>query len=70
MHKFLDSLSTTDDEANYIIQRYADNLLLESEAINQISGPTAAAYAPINRRSSARRPCQHLTAGPCHKSCV
>jgi hypothetical protein len=48
MHKFLDSLSTTDDETNFIIQRYADNLLLESEAINAISGPTAAAYAPIN----------------------
>ena len=48
MHKFLDSLSTTDDEANYIIQRYADNLLLEAEAINEISGPTAAAYVPIN----------------------
>jgi hypothetical protein len=48
MHKFLDSLSTGEDEANYIIQRYADNLLLESEAINEISGPTPAAYAPIN----------------------
>ncbi|MDB4914788.1 MAG: RagB/SusD protein [Gemmatimonadetes bacterium] len=48
MHKFLDSLSTSDDETNYIIQRYADNLLLESEAINEISGPTAAAYAPLN----------------------
>lgn len=49
MHKFLDSLSTGNDNANYIIQRYADNLLLEAEAINQISGPTAAAYAPINK---------------------
>jgi hypothetical protein len=48
MHKFLDSLSTTDDEANYIILRYADNLLMEAEAINEISGPTAAAYAPLN----------------------
>ena len=48
MRKFLDSLSTGDDEANYIILRYADNLLMESEAINEISGPTAAAYAPIN----------------------
>jgi hypothetical protein len=49
MHKFLDSLSVGYDEANYIIQRYADNLLLEAEATNEISGPTAAAYAPINR---------------------
>lgn len=48
MHKFLDSLSTGDDEANYIILRYADNLLMEAEAINEISGPTAAAYSPIN----------------------
>jgi hypothetical protein len=48
MRKFLDSLSTGEDEANYIIQRYADNLLLEAEAINAISGPTAAAYAPLN----------------------
>jgi hypothetical protein len=48
MHKFLDSLSTTDDEANYIILRYADNLLMESEAINEISGPTAQAYAGVN----------------------
>ena len=48
MHKFLDSLSTTDDETNYIILRYGDNLLMESEAVNEISGPIAAAYAPIN----------------------
>lgn len=48
MRKFLDSLSTGYDEANYIILRYADNLLMESEAINEIEGPTAAAYAPIN----------------------
>jgi starch-binding outer membrane protein, SusD/RagB family len=48
MRKFLDSLSTGNDAANYIIQRYADNLLLESEAINQLQGPVAAAYAPIN----------------------
>jgi len=49
MRKFLDSLSTGNDARNYIIQRYADNLLLESEAINELSGPTAAAYAPINQ---------------------
>ena len=49
MRKFLDSLSTGNDEANYIIQRYADNLLLEAEAIDQTAGPTPAAYAAINR---------------------
>lgn len=48
MRKFLDSLSTGNDAANYIIQRYADNLLLESEATDALQGPTAAAYAPIN----------------------
>jgi hypothetical protein len=48
MRKFLDSLSTGNDEPNYIILRYADNLLMESEAINEISGPTADAYAGIN----------------------
>jgi hypothetical protein len=49
MRKFLDSLSTGNDARNYIIQRYADNLLLEAESINELSGPTAAAYAPINQ---------------------
>ncbi len=48
IHKFLDSLSTGDDEPNYIILRYADNLLEESEAINEISGPGADAYTGIN----------------------
>ncbi len=62
MHKFLDSLSTGYDEANYIILRYADNLLMESEAINAISGPTAAAYAPINK-VRARAGIPNLTAG-------
>ena len=49
MRKFLDSLSTTDDETNYIILRYADNLLMEAEAINEISGPVAGAYTPLNQ---------------------
>jgi hypothetical protein len=48
MHKFLDSLSTGDDEANYIILRYGDNLLMKSEAINELQGPTLAAYAGVN----------------------
>ena len=47
MRKFLDSLSTGNDDPNYIILRYADNLLMESEAINETSGPTLA-YAGIN----------------------
>jgi hypothetical protein len=62
MHKFLDSLSVGYDEANYIIQRYADNLLLEAEATNEISGPTATAYAPINRVRN-RAGLANLTAG-------
>ncbi|GLC23710.1 RagB/SusD family nutrient uptake outer membrane protein [Roseisolibacter agri] len=50
MAKFLDRLSVTagNDEPNYIILRYADNLLMEAEAINELQGPTAAAYAAIN----------------------
>lgn len=50
MAKFLDKLSVTagNDEPNYIILRYGDNLLMESEAINEISGPTAEAYNAIN----------------------
>ena len=50
MAKFLDKLSTIagNDEPNYIILRYGDNLLMESEVINEISGPTADAYTGIN----------------------
>lgn len=50
MGKFLDRLSVTagNDEPNYIILRYGDNLLMESEVINELSGPTAEAYAAIN----------------------
>ena len=50
MAKFLDRLSVSsgNDEPNYIILRYADNLLMEAEAINELQGPTAAAYAAVN----------------------
>jgi hypothetical protein len=50
MAKFLDRLSVTagNDEPNYIILRFGDNLLMESEVINELSGPTADAYARIN----------------------
>lgn len=62
MHKFLDSLSTTDDEANYIVLRYGDNLLMEAEAINELTGPTAPAYVAINAvRARAKIP--NLVAG-------
>ena len=49
MRKFLDSLSTGNDSKNYIILRYADNLLMEAEAIDAISGPTTDAYAAIDK---------------------
>lgn len=49
MRKFLDSLSTGNDSKNYIILRYADNLLMEAEAIDAISGPTTEAYAAIDK---------------------
>lgn len=50
MAKFLDRQSVTagNDEPNYIILRYADNLLMEAEAINELQGPTSDAYAAIN----------------------
>jgi hypothetical protein len=50
MGKFLDKLSVTagNDEPNYIILRYADNLLMESELLNEINGPTTEAYNAIN----------------------
>lgn len=50
MGKFLDKLSVTagNDEPNYIILRYGDNLLMESELLNEINGPTTEAYAAIN----------------------
>ena len=49
-NKFLDRQSTGAglDEPNYLILRYADNLLMQAELINELSGPTAAAYAAIN----------------------
>jgi hypothetical protein len=50
MAKFLDKLSVTagNDEPNYIILRYGDNLLMEAEVINELAGPTGAAYTAIN----------------------
>ncbi|MBL0940012.1 MAG: RagB/SusD family nutrient uptake outer membrane protein [Gemmatimonadaceae bacterium] len=50
MNKFMDRLSVTagNDEPNYIILRYGDNLLMEAELINEISGPTGDAYAAMN----------------------
>jgi hypothetical protein len=50
MAKFLDrqSVAAGNDEPNYIVLRYADNLLLEAEAINELQGPTADAYAAVN----------------------
>ncbi len=50
MAKFLDrqSVAAGNDEPNYIILRYGDNLLMEAEVINEISGPTGEAYNAIN----------------------
>ena len=50
MAKFLDkqSVAAGNDEPNYIILRYGDNLLMESEILNEVTGPTADAYAGIN----------------------
>jgi hypothetical protein len=50
MAKFLDRQSPTAglDEPNYVVLRYADNLLMEAEARNALAGPSAEAYAAIN----------------------
>lgn len=50
--KFLDPLAgpTGDEEPNYIILRYAEVLLMDAEASNEVNGgPTAAGYAAINQ---------------------
>ena len=51
MRKFLDPASpgAGNDEPNYIVLRFAVNLLMEAEAINQVAGPTAEAYALVNQ---------------------
>ncbi len=48
--KFLDKLSAVvgNDEPNYIILRYGDNLLMEAEVVNELSGPVGQAYSAIN----------------------
>ncbi len=50
------------EEPNYIVLRYADLLLMQAEAANEVSGPTAEAYAAINAvRTRANVP--NLVAG-------
>jgi hypothetical protein len=36
------------EEPNYIILRYADLLLMQAEAANEVNGPSAEAYAAVN----------------------
>jgi hypothetical protein len=41
--------SQTKSGVNYPVLRYADVLLLQAEALNELQGPTATAYAAINQ---------------------
>jgi hypothetical protein len=50
------------EEPNYIILRYADLLLMQAEAANEVGGPTAEAYTAINA-VRARAGVPNLTAG-------
>ena len=62
--KWLDVGAVSADGAgtNFIVYRYADLILIKAEAENEISGPTATAYAEINKvRNRALLP--NLTAG-------
>ncbi|CCH52057.1 RagB/SusD domain protein [Fibrisoma limi BUZ 3] len=51
VYKYLDPSATGNGEGsnNYPILRYADVLLMYAEALNEQNGPTADAYAAINR---------------------
>jgi hypothetical protein len=65
--KFIDySISPLTNQAqsgiNFPVIRYADILLLQAEVLNEINGPTADAYAAINRVRS-RANVAELTAG-------
>jgi hypothetical protein len=62
--KWLDPLAVSADGQgnNFIVYRYADLVLVKAEAENEISGPTTAAYAEINKvRNRALLP--NLTPG-------
>lgn len=42
-------LSTTSSDLNWPLMRYAEVLLIYAEAINEVSGPTPAAYEAVNK---------------------
>lgn len=50
LKKFIDPtlVSGGQEEPNYIILRYADLLLMQAEAANEVAGPTTEAYAAVN----------------------
>lgn len=50
-------LAADGHENNFILFRYADLLLIQAEAANEVAGPTAAAFAPLNAvRARAKLP--------------
>jgi hypothetical protein len=50
LKKFIDPtlVSGGQEEPNYIVLRYADLLLMQAEAANEVAGPTAEAYTAVN----------------------
>jgi len=49
---------------NFMVVRYADVLLMYAEALNELSGPTAEAYAAINQIRARARGGVAVTTGP------
>jgi len=60
LRKFVDTtqyLTSIEDGINFPVLRYADVLLMYAEAVNETAGPTAEAYAAINKvRERAKIP--------------
>ena len=64
--KYWDPLACGRQQArnNFMVIRYADVLLMYAEAQNELSGPTADAYAAINQVRSRARGGAAVTTGP------
>jgi starch-binding outer membrane protein, SusD/RagB family len=64
--KYWDPLACGRQQArnNFMVVRYADVLLIYAEALNELSGPTADAYAAINQVRARARGGAAVTTGP------
>lgn len=65
-NKYWDPLACGRQQArnNFMVIRYADVLLMYAEALNELSGPTADAYAAINSIRARARGGAAVTTGP------